>query len=120
VDFWETANSEMKGWLFFLFPVLAIPPLVPWLKIAIPASLGFSLHQPIAKIIVLVGALFFTIEADVAGLDKVDVAEEVSAIGSLSPAMFKLGIWVLAGIGALVARSSFTINKKHLGAYTDA
>ncbi len=110
----------MKGWLFVLFPVLAIPPLVPWLKIAVPASLGFALPHPMAKGIVLVGALFFSITANVTSRDPGDVPQELSAIGSMSPAMFKLGIWVLVGVGALVARSNFTRSKKNLGAKTDA
>jgi hypothetical protein len=106
--FWQTADSNMKGWMFFLFPVLLIPPFVPWLKIAFTASLGFALPHPIAKVLVLVSALFFAINTDVTGRDVSGQGQlDVPAIGNMSPAIFKFGIWVLVGVGALVARSTF-------------
>ena len=109
----DKASSDEKGWMIVLFPLLSIPPLISWMKIAAPISLALASRNAAVKVIILLIALFSAIEMDVTSFALFDVPDPqiqaVSFIGDLTPSFFKIGIWALVGIGALL---SYTIHKR--------
>jgi hypothetical protein len=101
------ASSEQIGWLVVLFPVLFLPALLPWLALAVPISVGFAISHP-GKVFVLIGCFLLTFQIDISSIAyfsrEFGGADRATAdIGNISPILFKVGIWIMAGLGAFLS-----------------
>lgn len=109
VAYWGAADSDDKGWLIILFPMLLLPPGLAWLKIALPAAAGLAFQHPAARAGGIFLALLLGAATDVRG------TYEIPLIGTLDPFLFKLTVWATAAIGAAIALKVFKSEDRKFG-----
>lgn len=111
----KDASSDELGWMFFLGPLLLIPPILPWLLVSVPVAATFAFRNFYALVI---GIPFAAVIAWVASKSllvkntmEVVVTDGLSApvaIGDIAPWTFIASIWalviVLSAIWFLIER----------------
>ena len=95
-------SSEFLGWMTVLWPILLVPPLIAWASVAVPLALAAAIPGPAARtlavLVALLGITFWwTSTAGATGW-------EAAPIGTLSPALFVLGICLAVAIGFALRR----------------
>lgn len=104
-----SASGDEAGWLFFLFPLLLLPPLLPWLGIAVPIALALSFRGFAPRLLLLLGAAFVSYYVAINSLARPQGAGEysdavaISPVGNIPPTVFVLAIWAASLIAAFIA-----------------
>ncbi len=118
-EYWNRATGDMKGWLIILFPLLLLPPLVAWAKVAVPCALAAAVPHPAFRAILALIAIGLTAMLDISGIDPATAISTsrppLPAIGLITPWVFKSTVYGLAILGYLVSYRVFRSRLRHSG-----
>jgi hypothetical protein len=96
----NSASPEEQGWMVVFFPILFIPPLLPWLSIAVPAAFALAFRHvptlPLATLASLASSRWAVEEFFVPRATEFDTDRMTSYIGTINVTTFVIGVWVIA------------------------